>query len=687
MKANKFELVPPYAPRGDQPEAIGRLTEGLSRGDRFQTLLGVTGSGKTFTMASVMQAVQRPALVISPNKALVAQLFREFRSFFPENKVELFISYYDYYQPEAYIPSKDLYIEKDVQINEILERMRISTLKTAMSRKDVVTVATVSAIYASGDPRDFQSLNINIEVGQKIARNKLAYQLATIQYSRSEDVSSGGVFHMKGDVMEIFPPYEDFGIRLYFFDDEVERIASIESVSKKVIEDLDKIIIYPAKEFVTTEEKIHRAVNDIESELKQRVKELEGQGKYLEAQRLRQRTSYDLEMLTTIGHCQGIENYSRFFDGRKPGEPPYTLLDYFNKNEFVTFIDESHIAVPQLRAMFNGDHSRKKSLVEYGFRLPAAFDNRPLRFEEFLETVGQVIFVSATPGPFEMEHSTQVAEQVIRPTGLVDPEVIVRPVDNQVDDFLARMRETKTRGERGLVTVLTKKAAEMLSDYLNELGISSEYLHSELSTMERVEVLRKLREGSIDVVTGVNLLREGLDLPEVSLVAIMDADREGFLRSETTLIQTMGRAARNINGKVILYADRMTDSMKRAISETNRRRLKQLLYNKEHDVEPESIIRPLYENIFAQFEQEEDGDERAHANYVKGILQLKEELSVEEYTSLLEEEMLRSASELRYEDAAELRDEIYRVKNTTSPASSRKDPFGSQGNKKKRRGT
>lgn len=631
-------------------------------------------------MAGVIQALQRPALVISPNKALVAQLFREFRSFFPENKVELFISYYDYYQPEAYIPAKDLYIEKDVQINEILERMRISALKSAMTRKDVVIVATVSAIYASGDPRDFQSLNVNLEVGQSVARNRLAYQLATIQYSRSEDVSSGGVFHMKGDVMEIFPPYEDFGIRLYFFDNQVERITSIDPVSKKIIEDLDKVIIYPAKEFVTTEEKIKRAVRDIEKELKDRVIELEGQGRYLEAQRLKQRTAYDLEMLTTVGHCQGIENYSRFFDSRKPGEPPYTLLDYFDRGEFITFIDESHIALPQIRAMYNGDHSRKRSLVEYGFRLPAAFDNRPLRYEEFLETVGQVVFVSATPGSYETEHSSYVAEQVIRPTGLVDPEVIVRPVENQVDDFLARMREAKERGERGLVTVLTKKSAEMLSDYLNELGIRAEYLHSELSTIERVEVLRKLREGSIDVVTGVNLLREGLDLPEVSLVAIMDADREGFLRSETTLIQTMGRAARNINGKVILYADRITNSMKRAIYETNRRRTKQLLYNKEHAVEPESIIRPLYDNIFAQFEQETEGEEKARAKYLKGILQLKEELSLEEYMSLLEEEMLRSASELRYEDAAELRDEIYRIKST--PGSSGAQPKSARKKKK-----
>lgn len=661
----RFNLKAPFEPRGDQPEAITRLVEGLRRGDRFQTLLGVTGSGKTFTMASIIERVQQPALVISPNKALVAQLYREFRSFFPENRVELFISYYDYYQPEAYIPTKDLYIEKDADINDLLARMRISALKSVLTRKDVVVVASVSAIYASGDPRDFQELNISLEIGQRIPRNELALKLASIQYSRSEDISSGGVFHLRGDVVEIFPPYEDYGIRIYFFDDEIERIISFDPMNRKTLEEFDRIIIYPAKEFVTTEEKIKHAVKEIERDLELRAKELEKNGKYLEAQRLKQRTLYDLEMLTTLGYCSGIENYSRYFDGRKPGEPPYTILDYFDKSEMIVFLDESHITVPQIRAMYHGDHSRKKNLVEYGFRLPSAFDNRPLTFEEFLESVGQVIFVSATPGDYELSVSTQIVEQLIRPTGLIDPEVVVKPTENQVDDFIEEVQKVIERGERALVTVLTKKAAEMFSAYLNELGIRAEYLHSELDTVERVEVLKKLREGSVDVVVGVNLLREGLDLPEVSLVAIMDADKEGFLRSETTLIQTIGRAARNINGKVLLYADRITNSMKRAIEETNRRRMKQLMYNIEHDIKPESIVKPLYENIFEEFADNEEKIEIAKNTYLDGILALKEDLEAEEYLALLEEEMWRASSELRYEDAAMLRDEMLRIKRET----------------------
>jgi excinuclease ABC subunit B len=661
----RFNLKAPFEPRGDQPEAITRLVEGLRRGDRFQTLLGVTGSGKTFTMASIIERVQQPALVISPNKALVAQLYREFRSFFPENRVELFISYYDYYQPEAYIHTKDLYIEKDADINDLLARMRISALKSVLTRKDVVVVASVSAIYASGDPRDFQELNISLEIGQRIPRNELALKLASIQYSRSEDISSGGVFHLRGDVVEIFPPYEDYGIRIYFFDDEIERIISFDPMNRKTLEEFDRIIIYPAKEFVTTEEKIKHAVKEIERDLELRAKELEKNGKYLEAQRLKQRTLYDLEMLTTLGYCSGIENYSRYFDGRKPGEPPYTILDYFDKSEMIVFLDESHITVPQIRAMYHGDHSRKKNLVEYGFRLPSAFDNRPLTFEEFLESVGQIIFVSATPGDYELSVSTQIVEQLIRPTGLIDPEVVVKPTQNQVDDFIEEVQKVIERGERALVTVLTKKAAEMFSAYLNELGIRAEYLHSELDTVERVEVLKKLREGSVDVVVGVNLLREGLDLPEVSLVAIMDADKEGFLRSETTLIQTIGRAARNINGKVLLYADRITNSMKRAIEETNRRRMKQLMYNIEHDIKPESIVKPLYENIFEEFADNEEKIEIAKNTYLDGILALKEDLEAEEYLALLEEEMWRASSELRYEDAAMLRDEMLRIKRET----------------------
>ncbi|MCD6159830.1 MAG: excinuclease ABC subunit UvrB [Kosmotoga sp.] len=657
-----FQLNLPFKPSGDQPEAIDRLVAGLKEDFRFQTLLGVTGSGKTFTMASIVAKTQRPALVISPNKTLVAQLYREFKTFFPNNKIELFISYYDYYQPEAYIPSRDLYIEKDAQINDLLARMRLSALKSVLTRKDVIVVASVSAIYASGDPRDFQELNVKLEKGKRINRKELALKLSSLQYNRSEDTSTGGVFHLKGETIEIFPPYEDFGIKLYLFDDEIERITCFDPLNRNILEELDKVIIYPAKEFVTTEEKIARSIKNIEKELRVQINSLEKNGKFLEAQRLKQRTLYDIEMLETLGYCSGIENYSRFFDGRKPGDPPFTLLDYFDKRDFIVFIDESHIAVPQLRAMYRGDYSRKKNLVEYGFRLPSAFDNRPLRYEEFLEKVGQVIFVSATPTEYEISISSQVVDQVIRPTGLIDPEVVVKPTENQVDDFIEEMVKVKERNERALVTVLTKKAAEMLSGYLNEMGIRSEYLHSELDAVERVEVLRKLREGYIDVVVGVNLLREGLDLPEVSLVAIMDADREGFLRSETTLIQTIGRAARNINGRVLLYADRITNSMKRAIDETNRRRLKQLLYNKEHGITPESIVKPLYKNIFEEAREQNEKEETAKNTYLEGIMALRENLEIEDYVALLEEEMLRAASELRYEDAAVLRDEIYNAK-------------------------
>ncbi len=625
----------------------------------------MTGSGKTFTMANVISNLQRPAIVISPNKTLVAQLYREFKTFFPTNKVELFISYYDYYMPESYIPSKDMYIEKEAEINETLERMRVSTLKSVLTRNDTVVLASVSAIYASGDPKDFATMNIHIQRGSRFNRNELAIRLANIQYNRSEDLSAGGVFHVKGEIFEIFPPYEDFGIRIYFFDDEIERIVTFEPLNRKVVDELDMVTIYPAKEFVTTQDKILGAMRSIEEELEERVKELESEGKYLEAQRLRQRTTYDMEMLSSVGYCSGIENYARFFDGRRKGEKPYTLLDYFDREKFITFIDESHIGVPQIRAMYRGDFSRKKNLVDYGFRLPAAFDNRPLKFEEFLETVGQIVFVSATPSEYELGLSRQVVDQVIRPTGLVDPEVIVHPTESQVDDFIARMKPVKKRNERALVTVLTKKAAEMLSDYLNEVGIKSEYLHSELDAIERVEVLRKLREGTIDVVVGVNLLREGLDLPEVSLVAIMDADKEGFLRSEITLVQTIGRAARNINGQVVLYADTMTGSMQRAINETNRRRLKQLIYNKEHGITPESIVKPLYRNIFEEFAGEnldKDREDKARTTYIEGVFALKESLDTEDYMALLNEEMIRAAGELRFEDAAVIRDEMYRLK-------------------------
>jgi len=656
-----FKLVSEFEPTGDQPQAIEKLVEGLNRGMRFQTLLGVTGSGKTFTMANVIARVNRPALVISPNKTLAAQLYQEFKTFFPENRVEFFISYYDYYQPEAYIPTKDLYIEKNADINDVIVRMRMSTLKSVRTRRDVIVVASVSCIYATGDPNDFDRMNIKLSVGERLDVFELAEKLAKIGYQRTEDVSLSGCFRIRGDTLEIYPTYQDEGIRVEFFGDEIDAISLIDRFNRTTLERLDKVIIYPAVEFVTTEEKLRRAIESIKEELRERLAELKKQGKVLEYERLKQRTLNDIELLETMGYCPGIENYSRHFDGRKPGEPPYTLLDYFD-DDFVVFIDESHITVPQLRAMYNGDRSRKKNLVEYGFRLPSAYDNRPLTFEEFLKKVGQIVFVSATPGDFELSVSEQVVEQIIRPTGLVDPEVEVRPTRGQVDDLINEIVKVKQRGERALVTVLTKKTAELLSEHLTELGIKSLYLHSELDAIERVEVLKKLRRGDVDVVVGVNLLREGLDLPEVSLVAIMDADTEGFLRSETTLIQIIGRTARNVNGKVIMYADRITNAMKRAIEETNRRRRIQLEYNKKHGITPRSIVKPLEIEVFEQFMVKEEPAE--YGDTIKNIFSMKESLSLEEYVALLEEEMYRAASELRYEDAAALRDELFRVKET-----------------------
>ncbi|PLV55597.1 excinuclease ABC subunit UvrB [Thermotoga sp. SG1] len=654
-----FKLVSEFEPTGDQPQAIEKLVEGLNRGMRFQTLLGVTGSGKTFTMANVIARVNRPTLVISPNKTLAAQLYQEFKTFFPENRVEFFISYYDYYQPEAYIPTKDLYIEKNADINDVIVRMRMSTLKSVRTRRDVIVVASVSCIYATGDPNDFDKMNIKLSVEDKVDVFELAEKLAKIGYQRTEDVSLSGCFRIRGDTLEIYPTYQDEGIRIEFFGDEIDSISLIDRFNRTTIERLDKIIIYPAVEFVTTEEKLKRAIKSIKEELRERLAELKKQGKLLEYERLKQRTLNDIELLETMGYCPGIENYSRHFDGRKPGEPPYTLLDYFD-DDFVVFIDESHITVPQLRAMYNGDRSRKKNLVEYGFRLPSAYDNRPLTFEEFLKKVGQIVFVSATPGDFELSVSEQVVEQIIRPTGLVDPEVEVRPTKGQVDDLINEIVKVKQRGERALVTVLTKKTAELLSEHLTELGIKSLYLHSELDAIERVEVLKKLRRGDVDVVVGVNLLREGLDLPEVSLVAIMDADVEGFLRSETTLIQIIGRTARNVNGKVIMYADRITNAMKRAIEETNRRRRIQLEYNKKHGITPRSIVKPLEIEVFEQFMVKEEPAK--YGDTLKNIFSMKESLSLEEYMSLLEEEMYRAASELRYEDAAALRDELFKVR-------------------------
>jgi len=655
-----YEIFNEYQPMGDQPQAIEQLVDGLKRGYKFQTLLGVTGSGKTFTMANVIKEIDRPVLVISPNKTLAAQLYSEFKTFFPNNRVEFFISYYDYYQPEAYVPTKDLYIEKTADINEVIARMRMKAIQSIMTRRDTIVVASVSAIYACGDPRDFDELNIKLEVGQRVRLNEILKRLVKIGYEHKEDVGMTGSFRLRGDTLEIFPTYQDEGIRIELFGDEVDRIYTFDRMNRNTLEKLDKITIYPTKEYVTTEEKVAKAVKTIREELDQRIEELKRQGRELEAQRLYQRTMGDIELLSTLGYCSGIENYSRHFDGRRPGEAPYSLLDYYD-DDFIVFIDESHITIPQLRAMYHGEMSRKKSLIEYGFRLPCAYDNRPLKFEEFLRKVNQTIFVSATPGPFEFEVSEQIVEQIIRPTGLIDPQVEVRPTRYQVDDLVKEITEIKKRGEKALVTVLTKKTAEMLAEYLVELNIRALYLHSELDSIKRVEVLKKLRAGEIDVVVGINLLREGLDLPEVSLVAILDADSEGFLRSETTLIQIVGRTARNENGKVIMYADRITPAMQKAIDETNRRRKVQIEYNKVNNIKPQTIVKPLMGDIFEPF-KDKDKEEELYKIYEDSVFTLKESLSTEDYIALLEEEMYKAASELRYEDAAKMRDELFKLK-------------------------
>ncbi|HOV54350.1 MAG TPA: excinuclease ABC subunit UvrB [Fervidobacterium sp.] len=655
-----YEIFNEYQPMGDQPQAIEQLVDGLKKGYKFQTLLGVTGSGKTFTMANVIKEIDRPVLVISPNKTLAAQLYSEFKTFFPNNRVEFFISYYDYYQPEAYVPTKDLYIEKTADINEVIARMRMKAIQSIMTRRDTIVVASVSAIYACGDPRDFDELNIKLEVGQRVRLNEILKRLVKIGYEHKEDVGMTGSFRLRGDTLEIFPTYQDEGIRIELFGDEVDRIYTFDRMNRNTLEKLDKITIYPTKEYVTTEEKVAKAVKTIREELDQRIEELKRQGRELEAQRLYQRTMGDIELLSTLGYCSGIENYSRHFDGRRPGEAPYSLLDYYD-DDFIVFLDESHITIPQLRAMYHGEMSRKKSLIEYGFRLPCAYDNRPLKFEEFLNKVNQVIFVSATPGPFEFEVSEQIVEQIIRPTGLIDPQVEVRPTRYQVDDLVKEITEIKKRGEKALVTVLTKKTAEMLAEYLVELNIRALYLHSELDSIKRVEVLKKLRAGEIDVVVGINLLREGLDLPEVSLVAILDADSEGFLRSETTLIQIIGRTARNENGKVIMYADRITPAMQKAIDETNRRRKVQIEYNKANNIKPQTIVKPLMGDIFEPF-KDKDKEEELYKIYEDSVFTLKESLSTEEYIALLEEEMYKAASELRYEDAAKMRDELFKLK-------------------------
>jgi excinuclease ABC subunit B len=648
-RTEEFRLVSSLKPRGDQPKAIRELTEGLQAGLKHQTLLGVTGSGKTFTIAHVIQNVQKPTLVIAHNKTLAAQLCNEFREFFPHNAVHYFVSYYDYYQPEAYIPQTDTYIEKDASINDEIDRLRHAATSALLERRDVIIVASVSCIYGLGTPQEYAAMTLPLRKGAVVSRDEIFHRLVELQYERNEIGFGRGTFRAKGDVIEIIPSYSENALRIELFGDEIERISELDALTGKRLRDLDFTVIYPATHWVTGREKLMRAIESIRAELEERLAELRAMGKLLEAQRLEQRTLHDLEMLQELGYCPGIENYSRHLDGRKPGEPPCTLIDYFPK-DFLMVIDESHQTIPQIRGMYNGDRSRKEVLIEYGFRLPSALDNRPLKFEEFEQKMNQVIYVSATPGTYERAKSQKIVEQIIRPTGLVDPEVIVRPVRGQVDDLIAEIREVTQRGERVLVTTLTKKMAEDLTEYLTELGIKARYLHSEIETLDRVDILHDLRLGEFDVLVGVNLLREGLDLPEVSLVAILDADKEGFLRSETSLIQTIGRAARNVRGRVILYADVVTDSMARALAETQRRRQLQLEYNQKHGITPETVKKAIKEFM------PELARERKEKRAAKVAAKTPADLA--KLIKELEREMFAAAKRLEFERAAQLRDEI-----------------------------
>jgi excinuclease ABC subunit B len=650
-----FRLSTAFEPRGDQPQAIAQLVAGLQRGYEFQTLLGATGTGKTFTMASVIAAVQRPALVIAHNKTLAAQLCQEFRAFFPDNAVHFFISYYDYYQPEAYVPQTDTYIEKTASINDEIDRLRHAATQAVLERRDVIVVASVSSIYGLGSPQEYLRSIVTVKRGDRIDPRELAMRLVELQYVRSDMVLGRGTFRIRGDVIDVQPADEEYITRIELFGDEVERITEYDPLKGETIAELERATFFPATHYVTPWDRMDAITAQIREELEAQVAYFESQGRLIEAQRIRQRVEMDLEMMRELGYCNGIENYSRYFDGRKPGEPPYTLLDYFPE-DYLLFIDESHQTIPQIRAMYNGDLQRKRTLVEYGFRLPSALDNRPLRFEEFLQRVGQVIFVSATPGPFERQVSQQIVEQIIRPTGLLDPEVIVRPTQGQIDDLIAEIRQRIERNERTLVTTLTKKMAEDLTNYLQELGIRVQYLHSDVQSLERAEILRDLRLGTYDVVVGVNLLREGLDLPEVSLVAILDADKEGFLRSETSLIQTIGRAARNKFGTVILYADRITGSMQRAIDETNRRRQIQMEYNLKHGITPETVRKEVRETVRAY----KVAEERVSYQIVDTDRVAFEDLPL--VIDRLEQEMRQAAKALEFERAAILRDEIQRLR-------------------------
>jgi excinuclease ABC subunit B len=665
----EFELHAPYQPTGDQPEAINQLVEGINQGYQDQVLLGATGTGKTFTIASVIQSVQKPALVMAHNKTLAAQLYAEFKEFFPNNAVEYFVSYYDYYQPEAYVPRHDLYIEKDSDVNEEIERLRLAATTALMSRRDVIIVASVSCIYGIGNPDAYGRVVINLESGKVYRRNALLRQLVESHYERNDLELRPGTFRVRGDSLDVIPAYQDrMGYRVTFFGDEVERLVEFDSLTGELKRELKTIAIYPARHFITEDEKLRQAISDIEDELALRLAQFRSEDKLVEAQRLESRTTYDLEMLREVGYCAGIENYSRHLDQRAEGTSPWTLMDYL-PSDYLLVIDESHMTIPQVRGMFNGDRSRKNTLVDFGFRLPSALDNRPLTFKEFESRMGFTIYTSATPGPYEMDRADQVVEQIIRPTGLVDPEVEIRPIEGQVDDLVKEIRVRVEKGQRILVTTLTKRMAEKLSDYLMELGVKVHYLHSEIDTLERVGILRDLRLGVFDVVVGINLLREGLDLPEVSLVAILDADKEGFLRSETALIQTIGRAARHVDGKVIMYADTVTGSMSRAIDETNRRRDKQIAFNEAHHIQPVSIfkaIRDLTDQLSVKAVAEQKSEYK-----VRGVGGLpKSELH--RLVSEIEKKMKEAAKNLEFEKAAALRDEMYELRTLIAEESNAK---------------
>lgn len=671
-----FKVEAPFTPTGDQPKAIASLVDGVERGEWAQVLLGATGTGKTFTMAKVIEAVQKPTLIIAHNKTLAAQLASEFKSFFPNNAVEYFVSYYDFYQPEAYIPSSDTYIEKDASINDEIDKLRHSATMSLFERRDVIIVASVSCIYGLGDPEDYSDLVLSLRLGQVKSRDEILSKLVDIQYTRNDMNFIRGTFRVQGDTIEIFPAaYSERVVRVELFGDEIDRLVEVDSLTGEVIAERKHVAIYPASHYVTTKEKMKVAVERIESELDEQLAKLKGEGRLLEAQRLEQRTRYDIEMMQEMGYCSGIENYSRHMSERKAGEAPFTLIDYF-PDDFLIMIDESHVTVPQIRAMYNGDRARKESLIEYGFRLPSALDNRPLKFDEFVERINQIVYVSATPGPYEMEVETNVAEQIIRPTGLLDPSIEIRPIKGQMDDLLGEIHKRASQNERVLVTTLTKKMAEDLTEFLKEMGVRVRYLHSDIVTIERAEIIRDLRAGVFDVLVGINLLREGLDMPEVSLVAILDADKEGFLRSDTAMIQTIGRAARNVNGHVIMYADRVTGSMQRAIDETDRRRAVQEAYNEEHHITPQSVSKDVKDLIeLTKIEEEAesipkrkgkgkqlDSMDHGHEPYptVESAPQVAEITAEELYNKIeeLDRQMKAAAKQLEFEKAASLRDQL-----------------------------